>query len=305
MGSLKKYYFAKSKIFYKDVKIIACVFGSTPTTSFYQYSYDFASFLSGKSIQASSISFSDNLKYIVVGSTLGLLLSDNGGKTFVAKIFTTAQCCSMNASGQYIIAAGANSWVKHSSDFGATWVNKIASKNWRGSAISASGQYQIVCGYSGTYLALSTDYGATWTDLTTATGQSWYSVAISDNGQYILAKPYGGTARVSNNGGSTWSNKTAYGSGAQSGCAMSSNGQYQTFASTGSNIYVSSDYGATFTKELVVGVKNFTSVAMSGDGRFQSAVVDGEYIYVSSDYGVTWLQRGITGPYQSVFVKRN
>ena len=157
--------------------------------------------------------------------------------------------------------------------------------------MSANGQYQLACVYSG-YLYLSTNHGISWTAVATDATRNWTAAAISANGKYQSAALYSGTNSAgtvyySSNYGVTWS--AASGTTTSPNCqsiAMSSTGQYQVAADYGNGVYVSSDYGATWSVKSSGG--NFQGVACSATGKFMLATRIGYSLYYSNDYGNTW-----------------
>jgi hypothetical protein len=254
---------------------------------------------------ARGIALSENTKYVTVADQGGITVSNDFGlnRTVVVSGIQFFGCA-MSNSGQYQIVCPNNNFIYQSSDYGITFTTKHVSQNYRGAAMSADGKYQIACGYSSTNLVLSTDFGVTWNNITSAGLQSWNSAKISDSGQYITAVAYNNTIRVSNDFGETWINKTSYGNFADANVAMSSNGQYQTVTGEGKNIYTSSDFGATFTQNTTSGTFIFSGVSMNGEGNLQAACVSNGFIYISNDYGTTWVQSGILKNYQDIAVSR-
>jgi len=108
----------------------------------------------------------------------------------------------MSASGQYVTAAlyvGSGSGpygIIYSSNYGQTWTQSASITNTYTviCAMSASGQYQIAGsnssgGTNPNSAFYSTNYGVTWTLANTFT-TSFYCVAMSANGQYILGSVY-------------------------------------------------------------------------------------------------------------------
>ena len=166
------------------------------------------------------------------------------------------------------------------------------------------------------------NFGANWTEITSAGYYIWYAVSVSSSGQYQTALVNDGYIYISSDYGNTWSAKqtdtnrswvsvsvsssgqyqtavcyaifisTDYGNTwTQSGTlsasfvAVSSSGQYQTVIAD-NYIYISSDYGNSFTQKD--SSRNWTSISMSSSGQYQTAVAILDYIYISSNYGNTW-----------------
>ena len=119
--------------------------------------------------------------------------SDYGATWVLTGTANIGTSVAMSASGQYqTIAPGVGS-ISISSDFGQTWTVRPYSHNYTRLAVSSSGQYQVaVTGYDGAgdIIYLSNDYGFTWTAATgygSISDPGWIGVAISNDGQHILA----------------------------------------------------------------------------------------------------------------------
>jgi len=96
---------------------------------------------------------------------------------------------SMSASGQYQTAiCNYPDSVYISADFGNTWTTKFetAFKTLTSVAVSASGQYQVICdsGDGNGSVYASIDFGNNWNVLPSG-NKSWMSIAISGSGQYV------------------------------------------------------------------------------------------------------------------------
>lgn len=137
------------------------------------------------------------------------------------------------------------------------------------------GQYMLAgiskfasSGYEEGGLYLSTNYGSTWTFVPLI--GYWYKVAISDNGQYMLAVEQYGKAYQSTNYGSTWS-ELSTGIDSYRGAALSGSGQYQmiTISNTSaSSVLVSLNYGSSWSTVLIASYENFNSCAINSSGEF-------------------------------------
>ena len=101
--------------------------------------------------------------------------------------------------------------------------------------MSADGNRLAACvGFGGSSLTgdiyTSGDSGATWTDLTAAGTREWQSVAMSDDGNHLLAAVNSDTVTgdlfTSDDAGATWLDRTALGKQHWGSVALSSNGGY-------------------------------------------------------------------------------
>jgi hypothetical protein len=221
--------------------------------------------------------------------------------------------------------------------FGVNWKPVATSRNWRGVAMSSSGQYQTATIYEGN-IQRSTNFGVTWTPV--AASRGWFDVAMSSSGQYQSAPSYSffaGNIYRSTNFGITWTSvafpeliygvamsssgqyQTSYGisylhmssnygltwnrgslNQPWSGIAISSCGKYQTSSTSGVKINISSDYGLTW-KSVAIS-KNWSGVAISSSGQYQTAIINGGNIYISSDYGLIWTPVATSQNYRKVAI---
>ena len=171
-------------------------------------------------------------------------------------------------------------------------------------AMSASGQYQIAgqsAGYasnSGT-IYYSSNYGQTWTAVTSSPSNSWGTVAMSTSGQYAIicvsdnSVSVPGPVYISSTYGQTWSATTLSVCGS---VAISASGQYMTVvnqsggvsSSSANGIYISNNYGQSWTRTY--SAQGTYRVAMSASGQYQYATwyaTGGDNFY-SYNYGQTW-----------------
>lgn len=171
-------------------------------------------------------------------------------------------------------------------------------------AMSASGQYQIAgqsAGYasnSGT-IYYSSNYGQTWTAVTSSPSNSWGTVAMSTSGQYAIicvsdnSVSVPGPVYISSTYGQTWSATTLSVCGS---VTISASGQYMTVvnqsggvsSSSANGIYISNNYGQSWTRTY--SAQGTYRVAMSASGQYQYATwyaTGGDNFY-SYNYGQTW-----------------
>lgn len=154
------------------------------------------------------------------------------------------------------------------------------------------GQFQVAVGNS--IFTISVDYGRTWTSKPEFSSYNLRCVAISNNGQYVLAGGYS-PLFYSNDGGKTFVQKLP--EPPQQywfDIKMSKSGQYQTAIGPPGLVYTSTDYGNTFTSiNLTISGGSNSFLAMSYDGQYQS-ITSGFDIYISNDYGKTWTQKDLS-----------
>jgi hypothetical protein len=198
-----------------------------------------------------------------------------------------------------------------------------------GIASSYSGQYVLVAQtltsppYGSGFLYVSNDYGTQTSWNTVGLYDNWGTVAISGNGQYMLAGSYFQDGKIykSSNYGASFTeitNLPYYNGigeptikGLFSGTAISNDGQYQYITSTlnsslapssGSYGYVwrSTDYGVTWTRIERLSYDSALSVAISSTGQYVSYGIGGGtfaggFLKYSSDYGATFNIANIGG----------
>ena len=225
---------------------------------------------------------------------------------------------SMNrGSGQYqMVATGSDGRnigflqgsLYRSIDYGATW--QASSTNtlyyWQRIAMSDTGQYMIASSLNGP-LFLSTNYGASYTDVTTRirgnATEYFEGTGMSGNGQYIIVCYELGNSqystKISNNYGApgSWSvisgisyaGAPIYQNGDSiQGVAISNDGQYIYLSYTddfSGAVYKSSNYGATW-QIVYPGTQYVRDISCSSDGS--TVVVTG----ATSGYGGGYLSRG-------------
>lgn len=150
-----------------------------------------------------------------------------------------------------------------------------------------SGKYQIAVGdYA---FKISKDYGFTWEQKSEFASYSLRSVAISNNGKYILAGGNNTPLFYSNDGGISFVQKFSNNQWFE--IKMSKSGQYQTVIGPLNEIYVSNNYGNAFD---IINTSNNPNLmyesnylAMSYDGKYQTITITSN-IYKSNNYGQTW-----------------
>lgn len=184
-------------------------------------------------------------------------------------------------------------------NLGVAMTSVAVSKNTGQYMVAVAGTKLVVnCNLTYTVgsLNVSSNYGATWTRI--LIDNYWAKVAVSGNGQYMLAVSVGGFAYESSTYGATWSYISALPTAIYTGCAISSDGQYQTivgqYSGVGFTYYVyrSQDYGSNWTASSYTYTqfspnggspdyypenKNFSGCAMTADGVRQVIVtgIDG------------------------------
>ena len=122
-------------------------------------------------------------------------------------------------------------------------------------------------------------------------GKFWQGVAISGNGQYVIATNMAtftepGVIYLSSDYGSTWTLSSAPTLTWYAACSSSS-GQYLYAAAYDDGIYYSSDYGAEWLKSNAP-AKGWRNLACEETGSYVFGTAGDEGIYYSSNYGADW-----------------
>jgi hypothetical protein len=150
-----------------------------------------------------------------------------------------------------------------------------------------SGNFQVAVGNN--VFATSKDFGVTWEQNPKFSSINLDSVAISNNGKYILTGGYNTSLFYSNDGGISFTEK--FSSDYWFDIKMSKSGQYQTAIGPTNQIYVSNNYGETFT---IIDTNDTPPLnvydnylGMSYDGKYQTITITNS-VYRSYDYGQTW-----------------
>ena len=218
-------------------------------------------------------------------------------------------------------------YVIYSSDSGSTWSSTFI----YGFSVSRSGRGQyVLTGYwSNNAIAVSSDYGVTWTarsctmSLAPLPSIDFYmtGTCVSDSGQYMYICCQDGNETISigksSDYGVTWTN-VYYSSQMSSGqpvilptskIACSGDGKYVTTFlnlqnagfSWGYRLYKSSDYGVSWNASGFTSLRYWTDVAINTSGQYQlitqmsgfgTGNIAGEgRIYLSSNYGASFIEK--------------
>jgi hypothetical protein len=265
-----------------------------------------------------NISISSTGKYQVASNEDTVYFSSNYGNSF--NILSTGHVgielkVAISSTGQYISLCTPGGVIRTSSDFGASYLSRMATNYWSCIAMSATGQYQTA-GIAGTAMTggqtgrawVSSNFGVDWVENQTIPNSTWSSISISSTGQYQLLTPKGGSMiMLSSDFGNTWTQITI--SGIWMTASMSSSGQYQSVISNSTNtnnITFSRDYGKTWNTtasyEIANGDQSGYSVSLSPDGNVVAIgspyndgsgnTIDSGQVRVYAWSGSAWVRRG-------------
>ena len=219
---------------------------------------------------------SANGQYMAVSINNVINVSSNYGSTFTP--ITTLQATTnwegvaISASGQYMVAVAYDtSKLYVSSNYGVTWTVSATQKQYIGVSISASGKYIIATTVDTPQI--SSNYGLTFSNISSLGSLYSYASAISANGSYMVIANWNGTIRVSSNYGASWTAVTSVPTKTWYGATMSSSGRYITLGVLyGGSVWTSSNFGQTWTERTSLSTGSWASVSMSGDGKYQLGV---------------------------------
>lgn len=190
--------------------------------------------------------------------------------------------------GPYVTRDGGTTWSQNTTGMAfPTGVGTFAC------AVARSSPNIMYCGNNGGglgYLYKSTDYGTTWTELTTAGQLNWTGLVCNSSGSIVTAAAAGAGLYKSTDGGTTWATLSI--SNAQWGpLCMSENGNVIATATTnGSRINVSTNGGTSFTSVTASTLAAWTGLSCSADGSiiFGCAASPTTACVISTDSGATW-----------------
>ncbi|MBK8038201.1 MAG: tandem-95 repeat protein [Verrucomicrobiaceae bacterium] len=242
---------------------------------------------------------------IYTSADFGATWTPRGDDGYWGRIAMSADGSKLAAafSSEFFSTAEPTGRIHTSTDYGMTWTPRGNVGNWGSVASSADGSKlaaadldQIFFGPNTPIagkLAVSTDFGVSWTVMPT---HAWQQVVSSASGshlagiaiEYINTYPFAYSATrifTSSDAGVTWTRRTED-SYSWSSITCSADGSRLAAVVIGGQIHVSSDYGATWTTRE--SNREWTAITSSADGSKLAAVVRGGQIYVSNDFGVTW-----------------
>lgn len=234
----------------------------------------------------------DGQKIVALHTTTGGgYRSTDGGATWVAMNLTNGafKTISCSADGSMLVAAGDGiyGFVYTSSDSGQTWTKRnVVSTTyypWRASCMSADGMIMYVATgvTSGTnYYAKSTNGGVTWMTVGgggRSSNDRMYSLACSDDGQFMVGARWAYGITFSTDGGLNWSATSVpsvWPNRSIASVACSSDGQRIVAVSDGASGFVSTseDFGATWKIESGPGTARYAAVSSSADGKSVAAL---------------------------------
>jgi photosystem II stability/assembly factor-like uncharacterized protein len=293
----------------------------------YGSEFSFSSVKYSSSTTFKDIAISNNGQFLVLVEATGYIwTSFDYGVNWTARSSAgnrAWQTCSISGNGQYMLASAGNyhDRLYRSGDYGVSWQPVSSTYYYHNSAISDTGQYQIVLRQDGyippysTYMCVSSDYGLNWSDSSPQIGGYHRNVAVSSTGQYMVVG--GSSVYYNTNYGTTgWWAGGSLSTGdsyfTSAGMSMSSNGKVVLVADvsySGNNyLYKSTNYGVNYTKldsDLSAGSQNWSSVVIApetpgGGGNCPSSGVQIGDAYCSGYNYVALYTDGSCGTYEGV-----
>jgi len=204
-----------------------------------------------------------------------------------------------SSDGTYVIAVN-GSGVFTSSDSGATLIKRSPPTGiYNGCCSSSTGAKMAICPSSG-YIAVSSDYGASWTQKTNSGSRAWRGIACSSDGAKLVAIVNSGYIYTSTDSGDTWTERTASSTRAWIAVCSSDDGVNLAAAVTGGYIYTSTDSGAGWTERTTANPSNWSDIDCSTNGSVIIASVSystsNGHLRRSTDSGATWSTMTLTTP---------
>ncbi len=165
-----------------------------------------------------------------------------------------------SANGQIIVTGvygGTEQGLYRSTDGGVTWseiLTAAASGNepWESVAISSDGTRIVGVQYNG-HIWLSINSGLTWNEVGPGTADTWLSVTMSANGEYLAAaSTYDNLIEISNDYGATWNTAPNISGKEWDAISYSPDGNYLAVgaATTTPSLAVSTNEGLSWTEDL-------------------------------------------------------
>lgn len=245
------------------------------------------------------VTTSANSNNLVAASYSGYVYrSTDAGATWTRVVTMNDYFTAIGASsdGTYVSIVTNRGAVYISSNSGVSFTKISRPQFANAITISSSGQYQYITGSGNVSgdIYKSSDYGATWIDVTASgTGSNLFykSITTSSDGSLIAAAATAGSGTatgifMSRDFGDTWFKATVSPDpGRWQAVASSSDGTRIIAASYGRDLYLSTDSGATWQNKTPFGIghnQNWSSVSITSDGMKFAGVVSTGSIYISN-----------------------
>jgi hypothetical protein len=286
----------KSIAFYSDgSKLVACVYGGNI------YILNMVFYYTNSIIESSANSaistfckVSENGKVMMTNNNSNLNISNDYGLTWRNLMSLSAFANAVwngavvSLSGEYILVCNSNISYYYSNDSGVNFTRKP--DNYSGPLVASSDISKIFRLKFNDYLYISTNYGQSWTALTSLGKKNFSSIACSSDGTKIATCGYSNNGPIyiytSSDSGANWIQRTSAGNRNWSNLVCSSNGTIIIACVSGGYVYISTDSGVNWTERI--NISNILYLSCSYDGTKIAALKDTKNLYISDDLGVSW-----------------
>lgn len=283
-------------------------------------------------IQWSHVVSSTDGTILMAGTQGGYLyISSDSGATWSPQTDLNSEggwfSLGMSGDGQFMIAADSygpdfsGGYIYTSVDGGETWTEytglgagywsdgfNTAAVSTDGSTIIFADAYDSQDSWSGGYVYLSTDKGATWNPVPSLGKNEWTGAALSSDGSKMVVSEYtsasGSTGYIytSSDSGATWTERTSAGARYWQGVTSSADGSklaavIHTLTGSDTKVFTSQDAGATWSERTITpeSTNNFMSIASNSNGSKIAVAGRNDSVYISQDYGATWTKQASLG----------
>ncbi len=219
-----------------------------------------------------------------------LFISTDAGTlwSLVGTSLTDADITALAVRGSELFV-GSTRGLFHTTDRGGSWQRIDEGLVYSGSLSSllVAGE-SLYAGFDGNGVFLSTNTGATWTDVSTGLDETIFSIFVTDlaaSGNSLFAATLGGVYR-STNGGSNWYPETQ-GIGRLSVYALMVSGTDLYAGTENGGVFRSTNDGTTWT-QVNTGLSNLQVHALEASGTYIFAGTWGDGVFTSDDHGASW-----------------
>ncbi|CAN2185660.1 Sialidase_non-viral domain containing protein [Candidatus Nanopelagicaceae bacterium] len=258
------------------------------------------------SLSLSDIAASNSGQYVVVTQNGGdIQMSNNYGGTWRSVAgYPGGYRVAMSSSGQYVAALQIGVGIMFSSDYGASFTMRTfpsGSAFQSDVAISADGRKILVPDHVAGRLMLANGYTAAFQIVSgVPSNSSWGPVAISGDGNSMMATISYKNIMVSRDGGATWFESTVVGEIPDdknyTAATMSYDGKLIGVARSGSYLLTSSDGGFNWEARPGSGRTGWTGITATQDGMIMYANLSGAEIWKSLPSWI-WYDKGTVSFY--------
>jgi photosystem II stability/assembly factor-like uncharacterized protein len=265
-------------------------------------------------LSLSDIAASNTGQYVVVIQNGGIIqMSNDYGRTWspVAGVpgpdpnypYNGGYRVAMSSSGQYVASLMIGLGVLWSSNYGASFTLRAfppGTNQTADVAISGDGRKVFVPDHNTGRLLLANGYTASFQAIAGAPSETWGPVAISGDGNTLMAAiSYGGIS-VSRDGGATWNLsvvvKERIDDGNYTAATMSYDGKFIGVARGGSTLLTSSDSGYNWEARPGSGINIWTGISSTQDGMTMYANMSGVEVWKSLPSWI-WYDKGTVSFY--------